>query len=104
VARTATYPVAVPAEELSQAIAGYEAATGGRIMSTYPHLTHREQEVLAFLTVGKTNPEIAAELNISMSTVKSHLSSIYLKLGVSNRIQAGLVGLRIIPLLGVLAS
>ncbi len=73
-------------------------------MSTYPHLTHREQEVLAFLTVGKTNREIAAELHVSVPTVKSHLSSIFPKLGVSNRTEAAVVGLRIFPLLRALAS
>jgi Response regulator containing a CheY-like receiver domain and an HTH DNA-binding domain len=103
-ARTATYPVAVPPEGLAQAIAAYEAATGRRTMSTYPHLTHREQEVLAFLTVGKTNREIATELNLSEGTVKTHLSSIYAKLDVSNRTEAAVVGLRIFPLLRALAS
>lgn len=58
-------------------------------------LTSREKEVLAFLTTGKSNAEIAAGLNISPNTVKNHVSSIYLKLDVSNRTEAGLVGLRI---------
>jgi NarL family two-component system response regulator LiaR len=65
-------------------------------MSSNPgRLTSREKEVLAFLTAGKTNAEIAASLNISPSTVKTHLSSIFSKLDVSNRTEAGLVGLRI---------
>ena len=79
----------------------YEAATGRRIMSANPHLTHREQEVVAFLIVGKTNREIAAELNVRLPTVKAHLRSIYRKLGVSNRTEAASVGLRIFPLLRV---
>ena len=73
-------------------------------MSANPYLTHREREILSFLIVGRTNREIAAELSISPSTVKAHLSSIYPKLGVSNRTEAALVGLRIFPMLGVLAS
>lgn len=73
-------------------------------MSNYPHLTNREQEVLVVLTVGKTNREIASELRIRVSTVKSHLTSIYLKLGVSNRTEAALVGLSIFPMLRPLAS
>ena len=73
-------------------------------MNIDPSLTHREQEVLAYLTVGKTNREIATLLFISTSTVKGHLTSIYAKLGVSNRTEAALVGLRIFPMLGVLAS
>ena len=73
-------------------------------MSNYPHLTNREQEVLVFLTTGKTNREIASELHIRVPTVKSHLTSIYLKLGVSNRTEAALVGLSIFPMLRPLAS
>lgn len=68
------------------------------------NLTPRELDVLACLIAGMRNREIATELNISMSTVKSHLSSLYEKLGVSTRIQAGLVGLGIFPMLRVLAS
>jgi DNA-binding NarL/FixJ family response regulator len=73
-------------------------------MNPNPPLTPREQDVLAYLTVGKTNREIASGLDISVGTVKTHLSSIYWKLGVSNRTEAALAGLRIFPLLGVLAS
>jgi DNA-binding NarL/FixJ family response regulator len=66
-------------------------------MSANPDLTPWEQDVLALLTMGKTNREIAAELNVTESSVKSHLSSIYRTLGVSNRTEAALVGLRILP-------
>jgi DNA-binding NarL/FixJ family response regulator len=60
-------------------------------------LTPRERDVLACLTEGKTNRQIAAALNLSVGTVKSHLTSIYGKLGVSNRTEAAIVGLRIVP-------
>jgi DNA-binding NarL/FixJ family response regulator len=96
--------VAVPPEGLVQAIDAFAAATGRRIMSHNPPLTHREQDVIAFLTVGKTNREIATELHISVATVKAHLSSIYAKLGVSNRTQAALVGLEYFPILRAFAS
>lgn len=76
-----------------------EATTGPRITSPHPRLTQREQEVLALLTVGRSNREIAAELSIGTSTVKSHLSSIYEKFGVSNRTQAMLFGLGLDPML-----
>ena len=66
-------------------------------MSANPDLTPWEQDVLALLTMGKTNREIATELNVTESSVKSHLSSIYRTLGVSNRTEAALVGLRILP-------
>jgi DNA-binding NarL/FixJ family response regulator len=70
-----------------------DEATTGPIMSPHPRLTHREEEVLMLLTLGRSNREIATELSIGTSTVKSHLSSIYEKFGVSNRTQAMLVGL-----------
>jgi len=61
------------------------------------NLTPRERQVLASLTSGQTNRQIAAELHLSVGTVKSHLTSIYGKLGVSNRTEAALVGLRMVP-------
>jgi len=51
-------------------------------------LTRREQEVLALLVKGMSNPEIAARLVISRSTVKVHISSILSKLGVASRAEA----------------
>jgi DNA-binding NarL/FixJ family response regulator len=63
-----------------------------------PNLTPREKEILAFLTAGKTTREISTHLFLSECTVKAHLTSIYRKLGVSNRTQAALVGLRILAL------
>lgn len=51
-------------------------------------LTPRELEILALLPKGMKSLQIAAELFISEATVKTHLSSIYRKLSVSNRSQA----------------
>jgi DNA-binding NarL/FixJ family response regulator len=96
VARSATLSVAFLLKRLAQASA---AVTGRTAMSPNPYLTRRQEDVLVFLTVGKTNREIAAELNLSVNTVKSHLSSIYRKLGMSNRTEAGIVGLGIFPML-----
>jgi DNA-binding NarL/FixJ family response regulator len=50
-------------------------------------LTPREEEVLRTVARGRTNNEIAAELDISLSTVKSHLASLMTKLGVRNRVE-----------------
>ncbi|MDH2425981.1 response regulator transcription factor [Sphaerisporangium sp. TRM90804] len=50
-------------------------------------LSERESEVVRAIARGRTNQEIAAELFISLSTVKSHLSGIQTKLGVRNRTQ-----------------
>jgi DNA-binding CsgD family transcriptional regulator len=51
-------------------------------------LTEREIEVLGLLTQGLQNKQIALTLNISENTIKFHISSIYSKLGVSNRTEA----------------
>lgn len=54
-------------------------------------LTPREQEVLEHVARGLSNVEIAAELRITVGTVKSHLSSVFWKMGVSNRTEAAVV-------------
>jgi DNA-binding NarL/FixJ family response regulator len=51
-------------------------------------LTRREADVLEYLARGAGNQEIAGALNVSVNTVKFHLSSLYAKLEVSNRTQA----------------
>ena len=54
-------------------------------------LTDRQEQVLKGAVAGKTNKVIASELNIAEGTVKSHLSSAYECMGVSNRTEAVLV-------------
>jgi two-component system, NarL family, response regulator LiaR len=58
-------------------------------------LTDRETEVLRLLAQGKSNKEIAAELVIGEKTVKTHVSNILSKLGVTSRTQAALYAARI---------
>ncbi len=50
-------------------------------------LTDREEEVLVTVARGRTNAEIADDLHISISTVKSHLASLMNKLGARNRVE-----------------
>jgi DNA-binding NarL/FixJ family response regulator len=50
-------------------------------------LSEREMEVVAAIARGRTNQEIAAELFISLSTVKSHVSGVQAKLGLRNRVE-----------------
>lgn len=52
-------------------------------------LSEREKEVLRLLAKGQPNKEIARKLNISNTTVKSHVVSIFRSLNVHNRTQAG---------------
>jgi ATP/maltotriose-dependent transcriptional regulator MalT len=58
-------------------------------------LTAREHDVLALVSDGLANREIATELTISEHTVKFHLASIFGKLGVSTRTEAVQRGLRL---------
>lgn len=53
-------------------------------------LTSRQRRVLSLLAHGKSNKQIAGELDIAEITVKAHVSSIFKKLGVNNRVQAAL--------------
>jgi DNA-binding CsgD family transcriptional regulator len=52
-------------------------------------LTPTEREVVGLAADGLTNPEIAARLFVSRNTVKTYLSHIYAKLGVTNRTELG---------------
>ncbi len=59
-----------------------------------PDLTEREREVLALMVEGLDNTQIAGRLTVSSSTVKSHVSNILSKLGVSSRTEAVSLALR----------
>jgi NarL family two-component system response regulator LiaR len=58
-------------------------------------LTQRECEVLELLVEGLNNTQIAGRLTVSPSTVKTHVSNILSKLGVSSRTEAAALALRI---------
>lgn len=55
---------------------------------TGPALSPREQQVLALLRDGKSVPEVAATIHVSLSTAKTYVARLYEKLGASNRAQA----------------
>ena len=54
----------------------------------FPELTEREHEILALIAQGESNPEIAEQLHISLKTVRNHVSNIYNKMQVTDRVQA----------------
>jgi two-component system, NarL family, response regulator LiaR len=57
-------------------------------------LSSRELEVLKLLVDGKSNPEIATILGISISTTKAHVRNIMSKFAVDDRVQAAVIALR----------
>jgi DNA-binding NarL/FixJ family response regulator len=63
------------------------APTGGR----HPSLTPRETEILRLMASGRSNREIAADLVISLETVKTHVGNVFAKLGAANRTQAVII-------------
>jgi two-component system, NarL family, response regulator LiaR len=58
-------------------------------------LTERETDVLKLIARGRANKQIARELFVAMSTVKTHVNNLYRKLGVSSRTQAALYAARV---------
>jgi two-component system nitrate/nitrite response regulator NarL len=59
-----------------------------RRASDTPVLTDREREILGLIAAGKSLPEIAKELYLGVTTVKTHVQHLYEKLGVSDRAAA----------------
>jgi DNA-binding NarL/FixJ family response regulator len=57
-----------------------------RSSDRFDHLTRREREVVALVCQGLSNPELAKRLRISEATVRHHLTSIFAKLGVRDRV------------------
>lgn len=72
-------PLTFTARRLTEAVEAKNRTVG---------LTPRELEILEKLPTGDTVLEIAAQLFVTESTVKTHLSSVYKKLGATNRVQA----------------
>lgn len=64
------------------------SSPAGKDLSESFGLSKRELDVWALMSKGHTNQEIAEKLFISLSTVKTHTSNLYSKLGVRNRSSA----------------
>jgi DNA-binding NarL/FixJ family response regulator len=77
---------------ITRRLTGYFATPEGdpKASSTkaFPNLTDREHEILSLIAEGYTNNAIASRLYLSPKTVRNYVSSIFTKLGVSDRSQA----------------
>src|SRR5215218_1039608 len=79
-----TLPVAVSAVGSGQSVVPRKM----RASVERPAFSHRERQVLSYVSQGLTNAQIADELFLSESTIKSHLSSAFAKFGVRSRREA----------------
>jgi DNA-binding NarL/FixJ family response regulator len=70
------------------------AASNGSGRRNEYSLTQREHDILALLSEGRSNREIAQALFLSEKTVKAHLAAIFRKLGVTNRTQAAMMAVQ----------
>jgi DNA-binding NarL/FixJ family response regulator len=61
---------------------------GPKTVAAFPELTQREREVLELLAQGMSNREIADRLVIAVKTVRNHLSNIFSKMQVADRVEA----------------
>ena len=68
-------------------LAAFSAAQVAPAPPPFEPLSTREEEVLVTVARGRTNAEIADELHISLSTVKTHLASLMGKIGARNRVE-----------------
>lgn len=73
---------------LLEAFAG--AAPAAPVRQPIEPLTDREEQVLAGVARGLSNSEIAGELYITLSTVKTHVASLMAKLGARNRVETAI--------------
>lgn len=70
---------------LLEAFAG--AGPAASLPPSIEPLTEREEQVLTHVALGRSNGEIASELFITLSTVKTHIASVMTKLGARNRVE-----------------
>ena len=71
-------------KQVTEAIAGAGQRQPDHGTGLAPLLTQREQQIVRLIAAGRTNPEIAAELHISVLTARKHRQNVMLKLGLHN--------------------
>lgn len=74
--------------DIAEQLTRFFNASNSPAVTAFPELTDREREVLQLLAQGLSNQEIAQRLVITVKTVRNHVSNIYSKLQVADRVQA----------------
>lgn len=91
-AQTREKPLIAYLQTLLRAFASERARAGAQLppepASLVEPLSPQEHRVLRLLTAGRSNPEIARELVVSVNTIRTQVQSIYHKLNVNNRVAA----------------
>ncbi|MBF4603540.1 response regulator [Curtobacterium sp. VKM Ac-2884] len=86
-----TFDATVGARLVAQLAGGGATAAAPAVpplRDRFPDLTPREADVLEHIAAGRTNPQIAAELFLTVPTVKSYVNQVFAKLGVATRAEA----------------
>lgn len=86
-----TFDATVGARLVAQLAGGGATASAPAapaLRERFPDLTPREADVLEHIAAGRTNPQIAAELFLTVPTVKSYVNQVFAKLGVATRAEA----------------
>jgi DNA-binding NarL/FixJ family response regulator len=73
---------------VAERVMAFFSARSGAAVSPFPQLSEREREVLRLAAEGRPNTDIARRLFLSEKTVRNHVSSIFTKLGVTDRAAA----------------
>ncbi len=84
--RAVTNGEAIFSPTIARRLMGFFAARPAA--PAFPELTEREREVLGLIAQGRSNPEIARQLSVSLKTVQNHVANICSKLQVADRSQA----------------
>jgi DNA-binding NarL/FixJ family response regulator len=66
----------------------FDAAASAASAAPFPDLTGREREILELVALGWSNQQIAAQLGLSIKTVRNHVSSVFTKIQVVDRAHA----------------
>ncbi|MBC2835778.1 response regulator transcription factor [Gemmobacter straminiformis] len=85
-----------PAKDAAPALAVVAQDAPAAAHADAPALSPRQSRVLEMLVRGKSNKEIARELNLGAGTVKVHMAALFSKLGVANRAAAAVAGTRML--------